>query len=258
MPREASGSLTRLVGGFFCIYTVCPPFAMYAWQDISDRTQVRWILIGMLLDILYLITAALHGGVDFHRLSSVAFALVGLLVGFGLLLLGCEVIFASGPWDPYFKIMYVGDNRRVVQHPVSRVLTASVRYTAQLVLFRLNHLIRALLLFVRLFGPSAPATTIKEVKYKYSPLAGPRTIRLLRIHKGRPSETVECSFETHQLRDKKEYKAISYIWGFPNSPAQIVLESCYFSITQNAFNIISKRRSMWMDKLIWIDQVCID
>ena len=109
-----------------------------------------------------------------------------------------------------------------------------MRYIAQLALFRLNRLIGAVLLFVRLLEPSAPATMVKDdSSYKYTPLAGPNATRLLRIHRGRPSQAVECSFETHQLEDGKEYEAISYVWGevSPDSPTQIVLRGCAFSIT---------------------------
>jgi hypothetical protein len=54
MPSIVSGSFTRLIGEFFGFDTIYSPLALHIHEDISDRKEVRYVLIGVFLDCIYL------------------------------------------------------------------------------------------------------------------------------------------------------------------------------------------------------------
>jgi len=260
MPRAVSGSFTSLVGAAFCLYSLGPPLVLYARNDISDRTEVRLIIIGLLVDGLYLCTAIVLGPIQLTSAQSLARAAAVSLAAFALLYVVGTAMFNSGPWDPYFKLKYVGNTGRVVQHPLSLVVEASIRFFAQLVVFRLNRIVRFLVRLVVYLEPSVSQEirADSDNAYQYNVIQGEGSIRLLRVLKGRFHQRVRCEFVDYRLGGSESYEAISYVWGSGVPDSTILLGGRPLEITRSAFNIIRKRRSMWEDKLIWIDQVCIN
>jgi hypothetical protein len=143
MPRVISGSLTRLFGIFFCFCTIGSPLPMHTLENISDRTEVRRVLIGPLLDSIYLGTSALISQANDFRLKSIRL-IVSVCVGEYLLLnAGIVVIFNSGPWDVFFWRI----------SPLSEFLKSSTRFAAQLLLFDLNRFTRYI--FATFFAPKS-------------------------------------------------------------------------------------------------------
>jgi hypothetical protein len=259
MPGMVSGSLTRLVGAFFCFDTICSPLVLHTWENISDRTEVRWVLIGLLLDFIYLSTAALLNLTSFIGFMSIGFIFLVCVGDVVALYLGIILIFTSGPWDKYFKRTLVGDSGRSIRHPMSRFPESSARFIVQLILFLVNRFVRSLLaVFLRLDSPKNSQYSQETKAYVYQELKGERTIRLLRIRKGWPFQKIECQFKNVQLGTSESYEAVSYVWGDLSRAGSILVDGGHLTITKSAYDIIHRRRSAWMDQLIWIDQVCIN
>lgn len=260
MPSMASGSLTRVGAAFYCLDTLLSPLVLYTLETISDRIEVRWVLIGLLLDLIYLSTAlGLSWIRSFWFLAIVQIILIGAAAS-GIIYGVMTIIFVSGPWDKYFKIIPVGDTGRSVPHPFLRFIEGTGRYVVQLLLFRLNRVTR----FIHSISPHTrlsrnPNDTSKQAKdYEYEEIKGPRTVRLLRIKNGWPSQEIRCQFEDFQLGTSTSYEAISYVWGTSTDKGSILLQGHHFTVTNSAYNIIHRHRSAWMDKFIWIDQICIN
>jgi hypothetical protein len=145
------------------------------------------------------------------------------------------IIFDSGPWDKYFKIIPVGDTGRSVPHPFLRFIEGTGRYVVQLLLFRLNRVTR----FILSISPhsrlsrSANNTSKQAKDYEYEETKGPRTVRLLRIKKGWPSQEIKCQFEDFQLGTSTSYEAISYVWGTSTDKGSILLQGQHFTVTNS-------------------------
>jgi hypothetical protein len=259
MPAVVSGSLTRLAGAFFCFDTVYSPLVLYTLENFPDRTEVRWVLIGMLLDFIYLTAAALLTLITSIGIVSIGFVIL-IYVGYSAAISrAVKVIYESGPWDKYFKRSFIGDSQRSVQHPISKFLEASARYIVQLCMFPLNRVVRSLL---ALLLPSDPSEDLGDAQgteiFKYKPIEGYKTIRLLRINQGQPSERIQCRLEDAQLGTSVAYEAVSYVWGNSKRERSIIVDDGILPITKSAYDIIHRRRSIWRDQLIWIDHVCIN
>lgn len=54
------------------------------------------------------------------------------------------------------------------------------------------------------------------------------------------------------------YEAVSYRWGSPECTDEIILDGARFAVTQSAFELLLARRSIWRERTIWIDAICID
>jgi hypothetical protein len=177
MPSIVSGSFTRLIGAFFSFDTIYSPLALQIHEDISDRTEVRYVLIGAFLDCIYLSTAAL-----LNTTSSFGLIFLACLRGFAVICLGNMLIFSTRPLDKYLKATNVGDTRRSVQHPYSCFMESTARFAIQLLLFPLNRAVRLVVAnFLRL-NPLENAQYSQDTKaYVYQELQGERTIQQLRI-----------------------------------------------------------------------------
>jgi hypothetical protein len=220
MPRVISGSLTRLFGIFFCFCTVGSPLLMHMLENISDRTEVRRVLIGLLLDSIYLGTAALISQANDFGLKSIGL-IVSVCVGeYVLLNAGVVIIFNRGPWDVFFWRI----------SPLSQFLKSSTRFAAQVLLFDLNRFTRYL--FATLFAPKSRYLSVylklRHILYRtnslnntahvrdmspdvYQELRKEKTIRLLQVLQGWPSQKLECKFKLIQLGGSDSYEAVSYV-----------------------------------------------
>jgi hypothetical protein len=254
MPSIVSGSFTRLIAAFFGFDTIYSPLALHIHEDISDRTEVRYVLIGVFLDCIYLSTAAL-----LNTTSSFGLIFLACLGGFAVICLGNMLIFSTGPWDKYFKTTNVGDTGRSVQYPYSRFMESTARFAIQLLLFPLNRAVRSVVANFSRLNPPKNAQYPQDTKaYVYQELQGERTIRLLRIQQKFPFQKVRCQFENAQIGESGPYEAISYVWVDPVRTSSILVDGGQLVITKGAYAIIHRRQSWRRDQLIWIDQVCIN
>ena len=55
-----------------------------------------------------------------------------------------------------------------------------------------------------------------------------------------------------------EFEAISYRWGSANRIDSILIDGGDFRVTESAFNVLMARRSMFKDRTLWIDAICIN
>lgn len=81
MPGVISGSLTRLLGTLFCLGTIGWPLGIHTLENISDRTEVCWVLISMLLDLVHFGTAALICQANDFGLKSIGLIVSSLCWG---------------------------------------------------------------------------------------------------------------------------------------------------------------------------------
>lgn len=91
-------------------------------------------------------------------------------------------------------------------------------------------------------------------------------IRLIRLLPSKArTESIQCEL-FHQIfkSAKGNYEALSYVWldtnclaGRNPSPC-IVLDGQEFPITPNLFSALIRLRDKSQDRILWIDQICID
>ncbi|KAK0657950.1 heterokaryon incompatibility protein-domain-containing protein [Cercophora newfieldiana] len=102
-----------------------------------------------------------------------------------------------------------------------------------------------------------------EKSYVYSPLLGPRSIRVLVIQPApRRVDPLQCSFLEVSLDDnvspENEYEAISYTWGVPDATKPVLCDGRTVMVTPNCQQAILHLRRSLQPRRIWIDAVCID
>jgi hypothetical protein len=254
LPSFASGSLTRLFGTFYCFDTIFSPLRLYIQDEISDHAEVRYFIIGILLSITYLTTAAALG-----YTNSIALSIVIAAGAFGVLTLGNMLIWTHGPWDIYFKCVPVGTSNRNRQHAISRFVEYTSWFAVQQLLFRLNRVVRSVIAFFSSFDQTKDIQINSAGPYVYKDLDGGRkTIRLLKIQRWRHNQEIQCQLEEVPLENLPFYEAASYVWGDPSPTKSILVDGRRLAITKSAYDIIQKRRSYWHETVIWIDQICIN
>lgn len=106
--------------------------------------------------------------------------------------------------------------------------------------------------------------------YTYSPLPD-GFIRLLRLIPHQDANaTIQCRIFHYPLQGTAHgthlYEALSYVWGTPKNPqpVQILPEdgsggnSCQFLVTPNLHSALLHLRDRYLERVIWIDAVCIN
>ncbi|PMD12162.1 HET-domain-containing protein, partial [Hyaloscypha hepaticicola] len=83
-------------------------------------------------------------------------------------------------------------------------------------------------------------------------------IRLLKIGRKRPFQEMECQLVEIGLSESDEHEAVSYVWGDPARVQFILVDDRRLPITKSAYDILRRRWSTGRERLIWIDQVCIN
>ncbi|KAH7386548.1 heterokaryon incompatibility protein-domain-containing protein [Cadophora sp. MPI-SDFR-AT-0126] len=246
-----SRSFTRLLGSYLCFDTFFSPLIWYTYEDISDHTEIRWVMIGIVLDVVYLCTVALIFLLrPLFSMPLVVFSWIGFLI-VGMI-----------TFDPGWT-MSMARSAPEMQVP-GKPLETIPRYMLQRVMFRLNR-------YVRHWGQKLGIVTRKDaimvsrqrLPYQYTPLYNEsprhrRNFRLLKVLKGASTEEVKCRTIIVSLDNPPTYEAISYVWGDPSKEKSIVVDHLDLEVTRSAYDIIHRRRSPWQDRMIWIDQVCIN
>lgn len=102
-----------------------------------------------------------------------------------------------------------------------------------------------------------------ERPYVYQALTPPRSIRLLRLL---PDTNVdgplhgslfECNIEEF-YGHPNAYEALSYVWGDPKLSHSISIDEFKLPITANLHTALANLRSPYIERLLWVDAMCID
>ena len=85
------------------------------------------------------------------------------------------------------------------------------------------------------------------------------TLRLLRLHRGSGLE-IECELfqASFDNDDIIPYDALSYTWGGTDLTATVHVNGCTLGVTANLHLALQYLRSRDVDRILWIDAVCID
>lgn len=97
--------------------------------------------------------------------------------------------------------------------------------------------------------------------FAYDPpfLTDTRSFRVLRLQPSVCQSNVLCfSLDIASLDDRPSYDAISYSWDGQPFNVEAVCEGKRFLITKNCERILSILRRRTEDRLVWIDQICIN
>jgi hypothetical protein len=103
----------------------------------------------------------------------------------------------------------------------------------------------------------------KSIPYSYSPLPlGHDSTRLLRLMPNKDETAViKCQLFDYTLEPGKQthlYEALSYVWGDPNKTVPIFVGEHRFNITENLHTALLRLRNHSIERIIWVDAVCID
>ncbi|OJZ90565.1 hypothetical protein ASPFODRAFT_40960 [Aspergillus luchuensis CBS 106.47] len=109
-------------------------------------------------------------------------------------------------------------------------------------------------------GLTGPVFTYTEVPLE-SPHSTTRMIRLL-PNKDKDAE-IECELFNYDLAsgggaDSHLYEALSYVWGRNTRSRTIILNSCVFPVTENLYLALSRLRNRQLERILWVDAICID
>jgi hypothetical protein len=105
----------------------------------------------------------------------------------------------------------------------------------------------------------------KRHDYEYKSVASSSgQIRLLRIHKQYLfCGHMRCSMEIFPLHDAPKYEALSYRWGFGSEGSElqyrtILVDDKILRVPKSAWELLHARSTMYNDRLVWIDAICIN
>src|SRR6266576_2594252 len=96
--------------------------------------------------------------------------------------------------------------------------------------------------------------------FEYEPidLTGP-AFQLLRLLKGR-EPNIECELFQAWLHDDNttSYEALSYTWGGTETSKCIKINGRRLGVTENLYCALWHLRSQDIDRILWVDAVCIN
>ncbi|MCJ1288353.1 hypothetical protein MMC26_007708 [Xylographa opegraphella] len=92
----------------------------------------------------------------------------------------------------------------------------------------------------------------------YSNLLEDETFRLLRLTNGICTDELQGQLMIHRLSDAPPYEALSYVWGDATINGHIKCAGKVLPITPNLTAALYRLRSTSADRLLWVDQLCIN
>ncbi|KAL9485434.1 hypothetical protein ACSS6W_004223 [Trichoderma asperelloides] len=84
------------------------------------------------------------------------------------------------------------------------------------------------------------------------------TLRLLILEPGLGEEIVRCHLQQHDLRRKPKFEALSYVWGDPANPTNIICCGEIMPVGRNLDAALRKLRSPVNQRVLWVDALCIN
>ena len=106
------------------------------------------------------------------------------------------------------------------------------------------------------------SSTTSLENYEYSLIDPEKPIfRLLRLLSGEDDDPIQCElFETplQELEDGITYEALSYTWGSNEITVPIIVSNNIINITENLHEALEYLRYPDMDRILWVDAICID
>ncbi|KAE8149489.1 heterokaryon incompatibility protein-domain-containing protein [Aspergillus avenaceus] len=100
--------------------------------------------------------------------------------------------------------------------------------------------------------------------FQYSALPPePYTTRMIRLLPGSDKNgIIQCEILDYDLAKAGEgehlYEALSYVWGSSDFTCSIILNGCKLRITESLHTALSYLRSSQLERVLWIDAVCIN
>ncbi|KAI1302599.1 heterokaryon incompatibility protein-domain-containing protein [Xylaria venustula] len=86
-----------------------------------------------------------------------------------------------------------------------------------------------------------------------------RTIRLLELLPGDPSDDIQCVLTPHTLQaGMQKYEALSYCWGSPAATKPIYLDGNVLDVTVNLRSALRHLRLTKSSRMLWVDAICIN
>lgn len=90
----------------------------------------------------------------------------------------------------------------------------------------------------------------------------PGNIRLLRLVPLDKSAFIQCQLFDYRLPETFEreclYEALSYAWGSIEKPHKISVDGYDLCVTENLYKALSHLRTPQVERILWIDAICID
>ncbi|SPO02004.1 uncharacterized protein DNG_04677 [Cephalotrichum gorgonifer] len=72
---------------------------------------------------------------------------------------------------------------------------------------------------------------------------------------------IQCQLFAYALPDSegtRPYEALSYVWGSEAAPSPICIDGCALSVTVNLHAALSHLRDPYIERILWIDALCIN
>lgn len=109
---------------------------------------------------------------------------------------------------------------------------------------------------------NAPHEDVQNA-YRYLPLLGHRHIRLLRLlpdrNENAPLHSQLFDYPMLEMGDGQHmYEALSYVWGSGQRPHILHIDEKSLPITANLYEVLLRLRDKMIERILWIDAVCID
>ncbi|KAK4207173.1 hypothetical protein QBC37DRAFT_406444 [Rhypophila decipiens] len=235
-------STARNTGFLVLIDAYCTPIFHYLLDDVSDREQLHYTAIGVLLALTYESTLfLLHATGD--SIGAILLPAIGVFVGIQL-----GLTFLVSRYINYASRGLFGRSNTLS-------LVGIFMLGSQNTLFQANHLAkRAFAPLSRRpkeLRPVSPLQLLREANL-HSPYfwLPPGYIRLLRIHKRQALESgIHCQFLVVPLASAPPYEAVSYVWGSPTKDKFIRVNNADLAITNSAHEIIQRRHSFGESEL---------
>jgi hypothetical protein len=92
----------------------------------------------------------------------------------------------------------------------------------------------------------------------YAPLPNPTSIRLLDILPARRGRLIQTTLIVTDLDHVPYFEALSYVWGSPENPINILCNQMSMTVTPNLGAALQRLRDRFRRRTVWIDALCIN
>lgn len=113
----------------------------------------------------------------------------------------------------------------------------------------------------QLFSASSSSGTTGIPPYRYTPLSGPRSIRVIVLEKlsgPKPHQNVRCRMEEIHLDAGEPFAALSYAWDSYKGTADIICDGRIIKVSKNCVAALRQFQNACDVERLWVDAVCIN